>query len=319
MVQLVRIYVLHLILSFCTATAIYAKHEVLVIPKGEKATFWALVSEGAMKAGRTLGVEVTVRAPFSENHHDAQLHIIEYGIKQKVDAIVLAPNHESATAPALKHAVEKGIKVVLVDSDMTSSYHTCVIASNNAIAGKMAADHLAALIGNSGKVILARHIKGHASTQKREQSFLETLVSEYPQIQVVADPYVGASMGEAYRTMSYLLRDQPDVKGIFSVGEEASLGILRALNEGRYTSEIKFIGFDFNVTVREALFSNGMDATILQNPFQMGYMGVEIANRLILEEKVEPLLYTDMLLVSKENMFTPEVQRIIRYYLEPKE
>lgn len=319
MLQQVRIYLLHLLLSLCTATTIYANHEVLVIPKGEKATFWTLVSEGAMKAGKALGVEVTVRAPFAEDQHDAQVLIIEYGIQQKVDAIVLAPNHESATALALKKAVEKGIKVVLIDSDMTTSHHACVVKSNNAIAGKMAADHLAALIGQSGKVILARHIQGHASTQKREQSFLQTLVSEYPQIQVVAAPFVGASKGEAYRMIKELLRDHPDVQGIFSVGEEASLGILRALNEGQYTSKIKFIGFDFNAAIREALFSNGMDATILQNPFQMGYMGVEMANKLILEEKVKPLLYTDMLLVSKESMFTPEVQHILRHYLEPKE
>ena len=182
----------------------------------------------------------------------------------------------------------------------------------------MAADYIAFLLGNSGKVILARHIEGHNSTMEREKVFLDTLASNYSQIAVVADPYVGASKGKAYHAVSTLLREQ-QVDAIFCDSEEASLGILLALSEKPGRNKPKFIGFDFNETIREAILSGEMSGTFVQNPYQMGYQGVTSAHRLLNSEEVAANTFTEVLLITSKNIESMEVQKVVKQYLSPQE
>ncbi len=165
---------------FIVSSTVCADVHVLVIPKNAKSAFWSIVDKGAQQAGIDLGIHVTWRGPGSEDQRDAQVRIIEYGLRKKYDAIVLAPNHTNVAAQALKKAVENGIKIVLIDSDMAAGYHDCLVESDNYKAGQTAADHLAVLVGGDGRVILVRHNKNNASTNDREQGFLDTIKSRYP-------------------------------------------------------------------------------------------------------------------------------------------
>lgn len=296
---------------FFISTIVSADVKVLVIPKGLKASYWKSVNRGAQQAGMDLGVDVTFRGPVAEDQHEAQTRIIVYGIKKKYDAIVLAPNHVSMTGPALERAVAAGIKVVLIDSDMDTRYHSSFIESDNYRAGQTAAAHMASLIDGAGRVFLARHIENHASTHAREQGFLDTIQSFYPQMHVVAAPYVGESTGDAYHAVLDFMGRSSGPDAIFSVGEEASLGILRALERTGFQRKIKFIGFDFNPTLKDAILNQKMDASIVQNPFQMGYLAVKTACQLIQNKGVPTKIHTDTMLINAANFQSEKVQAFI--------
>ena len=55
-----------------------------------------------------------------------------------------------------------------------------------------------------------------------------------------------------------------------------------------------------------------MDALIVQNPFAMGYLGVEKAAALISGESLESgEIYTDVTTVTKQNLFDDDIQKIL--------
>lgn len=232
--NLISISVANLMVLFFVSTTVLADVKVLVIPKGSKAAFWGKVCEGAQQAGVDLAIRVTLRGPYTEDQHTAQIEIIEYGIRQNYNAIVLASTH-------------------------------------------------------------AR----------------ERVKSQYPQVNVIADPYMGASVGSAYRIMLNFIDRFSTIDAIISVGEEATLGILRALESRGLQGKIKLIGFDFNTTIGNAILNHEMDATIAQNPFQIGYLGMKTACQLIQNEAVPPKIYTDTTLITTKNYQTPNVQTII--------
>lgn len=303
-----------LIILILFPEAACADGRVLFIPKGGQASFWDIMRAGALQAGKDLGLEVVVRGPSGEHRHNDQGRIIEYGIRDKFDVIVLAPNHESATAAVLERAVAEGIGLVLVDSGMQSDLHSTLIQSDNAASGRMAADYLAGLINNEGKVILARHIDGHASTRKREDAFRRTLESAYPEIEIVADPFIGASMGEAYRVVADILEREESVSAIFSDNEEATRGILQVITEKGLADRPRFIGFDYNPAIYRALLGGYIDATFIQNPYRMGYVGVSTALQLIQGRKVPKRIFTEISLVTRENIESPEIRELINLY-----
>ena len=287
---------------------------MLVIPKGSKANFWNVVGKGAQQAGEDLGISITYRGPYKEDRHLAQTKIIEYGISQNYDAIVLAPNHVDMASHVLGKAVAGGIKVVLIDSSMSSHHHSSLVESDNYKAGQMAAAHIAALVDQEGKVVLARHLKNHASTHERENGFLDTIKSRYPRITIVAAPYIGPSLGSAYHNMSKLIDRISGIDAIFCVGEEITLGTLRAAKDRGIQKEIKFVGFDFNAMIRSAILNHEMEAAIVQDPFKIGYLGVKTAHQLVQGRTVPEKIYTDTVLVTAENYNSDRVQNILYTY-----
>ena len=309
-------YIIRIILVLLTvplnfSSIVLAEIKVLVIPKNAESAYWNIVDRGAQQAGDDLGVRITWRGPGSEDQRDAQIKIIEYGIRQHFDAIVLAPNHTDVAAPALKEAAENGINIVLIDSNMTSGDHACLVESDNYKAGQTAADHLAVLVGDKGRVILVRHIEDNASTGDREQGFLDTIKSHYPGLEIVADPYVGPTIGSAYHTMSSLLDDESAIDALFSVNGMITQGTLQALESKGLLGKVKFIGFDLNLMIMDAIIYHDMDATIVQDPFQIGYKGVKVAYQLILHEKVPKKILTDTMLITTENYQTDKVKEFL--------
>jgi ribose transport system substrate-binding protein len=320
MIHFTRICALHILFILFFTTHVWGRTKILVIPKGTQATYWQSVVAGARQAGEDLGVEVTIRAPFTETQHESQLRIIDFGIRQGFKAIVLAPNHKELVVPALEKAAAQGIKIVLIDSGTHSSYHAPLICSDNYAAGKMAANYIASQIGDSGKIILVRHMSGHLSTSNREQAFIDTIGTDHPGLKIVEDPYVGSSQGEAYHRILEILKQVRDVDGIFAVGEEVTLGTLRALEDSEnkmVQRDIMVIGFDLNTIILNALRDHTLRATILQNPERIGYLGVETASRLIQGEVVPDQIYTELMLITDENIDTDQAQEAVGRYFRP--
>ena len=62
-----------------------------------------------------------------------------------------------------------------------------------------------------------------------------------------------------------------------------------------------------------------VDALVVQNPYAIGYLGVETAYRLLNGQKLpSPEIDTSTMLVTRENMYTEESQRILFSFDEIK-
>ena len=68
-----------------------------------------------------------------------------------------------------------------------------------------------------------------------------------------------------------------------------------------------------NVATVDGLQDGSVDALIVQNPYAMGYLGVESAYHLLsgLESEVEKVVDTSTLTVDRENMFTVDGQKAL--------
>ena len=75
---------------------------------------------------------------------------------------------------------------------------------------------------------------------------------------------------------------------------------------------MRAVGFDSNITSVSMLETGEMDALIVQNPFAMGYLGVQKAAELISGEPTDGnTLYTTVTTVTKENLFDADIQKIL--------
>ena len=295
-----------------TATA-GAPLKIAVIPKGATHVFWKNVHAGAAKAAQELGnVEIIWQGPQKEDDRQMQIQLMQNFISRRVDGIVLAPLDDRSLVPPVKAALSRKIPVVIFDSDLASKEYASFVASDNFAGGKLGAQRLAEIMSAQGKVILLRYSEGSASTTAREEGFLAGIKEYAPQIELVStNQYAGSTMEKAFQVSQNLLNRYTDVDGIYCVNESATQGMLRALQTANRAGKVKLVGFDSNETLVAALRAGTLHGIAVQDPFNMGYLGVKTAVAVIRGEAFEKRIDTGITMVTPDNMNEPRIQELL--------
>ncbi len=290
---------------------------IAVIPKGTTHEFWKSIHAGAVKAAEELGAEIIWKGPLKEDDRDEQIKVVEDMTNRGVDGIVLAPLDDTALRLPVEEAVRKEIPVVIIDSGLKSEDYTSFVATDNHHGGELAGEHMGELLGGKGKVVMLRYAEGSASTMEREQGFLDA-IAKFDGIEVVSsNQYGGATTESAQKAGENLLAplktgDGLSIDGIFCPNESTTFGMLRALQDSRLAGTVKFIGFDSSEKLVTALEAGELDALILQDPMNMGYLGVKTMAQHLKGETVEARISTGENLVTPENMNEEKMQALLK-------
>ncbi|HEY3241737.1 MAG TPA: substrate-binding domain-containing protein [Phycisphaerae bacterium] len=289
-------------------------YTIAVIPKGTTHVFWKSVEAGARQAADDLKVEMLWKGPLKENDRAQQIQVMQQFISQKVSAIALAPLDSKALVGPVKDAMKEKIPVVIYDSALDGQPGTdfvSYIATNNKLGGQLGGDHLAKLLGGKGKVVLLRYQVGSASTEEREAGFMEA-TKKNPGITIISENrYAGATSGEA-KTQALNMMDQiRQADGVFCPNESSTMGMLLALKQEGLAGKIKFVGFDSSEPLVSALKAGEIHGLVVQNPRKMGYKAVETLVKHLKGEPIETTIDTGVVLVTRDNMETPEVKPLI--------
>src|SRR2546423_6064048 len=294
------------------------KLTIAVIPKGTSHEFWKSIHAGAVKAQRELStngaeVEIIWKGPLREDDREQQIQVVEGFTSQGVNGIVLAPLDSRALARPVEEAKTAGVPAVIIDSALESNSIVSFVATDNRKGGTLGADRLGELLGGKGKVILLRYAEGSASTEEREAGFLQEMKQKFPNIELIStDQYAGATRDTAKRASENLLnRFGDDVQGIFCPNESTTAGMLSALQDAGKAGKVMFVGFDTSQSFIDAMRAKQLHGIVVQNPFNMGYLGVRTMVESLQGKMVDKRIDTGVTMITPENLDAPETQALL--------
>ena len=150
----------------------------------------------------------------------------------------------------------------------------------------------------------------------REEGFLEA-VKKHPGLEVVSDnQYAGPTTESAYSASESLLLAKKasagGISGVFAPNESTTFGMLLALEKASLAGKVKFVGFDASDKLVQAVRAGQIDALVLQNPFNMGYLSVKAMVSHLRGTKVEARTDTGAQLVDKANLEQPEIRELVK-------
>ncbi|MDP0381618.1 ABC transporter substrate-binding protein [Glaesserella parasuis] len=301
-------------LSTLFAGSAWAKSdEIAVIVKSANSTFWQNVRKGAETAGADLGgkYKVTFQGPESETAIDAQVNMVDNAVNRGVAGIVLAASDPVALVPAVRKAYESGIPVVLIDSGLNSDgkYYQSFLATDNRAAGKLAAEKLLAKV-KGGKVAVMSFTQGAASAIERTGGFIDEVKSK-ADYKIVGPYYSNSEMVTALNQTEDVLGSNPDIAAIFGANEPTAVGMARAVKQKGFAGKIVAVGFDGNSDLQNFVRDGTLDGIVVQSSYQMGYTGVDTIGKLIKGEKVEKVIDTGVVYVTKENIDSEEAKAVL--------
>lgn len=210
---------------------------------------------------------------------------------------------------ALAKVRSAGIRLVVINTliDMTP---TPVIVSNDHLeAGRLAGE--ATLIATQGipSVAILSDYEDSKMSDERLAGLQDALKNYKDSVQGVY--YVNNSEEKAYRIAEKLLASDITFNTFITLNESATLGVAKVLQEQKKAGQINLIGFDSTVDEIQLLESGTLKAAVIQKPFNMGYLGVKTALKLIDGKKTDSITYIESNVITKENMYTAENQKLL--------
>ena len=289
--------------------------KIAVVPKGTNHEFWKSIHGGAVKAELELpGIQVLWKGPLNEDDRQGQIDVVENFINSGVDGIAIAPLDDRALIRPIRDAKNAGIPVVIMDSGLQAQACTdyaSFVATDNYVGGQKGGRMLARLLGGKGNVLMMPYQIGSASTEKREQGFLDVM-AEHPDIRIVSkDQYSGSGGDDAQNKGEGLLQKYTELDGIFCPNESTTFGMLLALREAKKAGKITFVGFDSSDKLNTALGQGDIHGLVVQDPLNMGYVAVKTLVAYLRGEEVKTRIDTGSDVATPQNLNEERIKELL--------
>ncbi|MCW2569245.1 MAG: sugar transporter [Mycobacterium sp.] len=290
-----------------------AGKRVDVIIKASNSSFWQTMLAGADRAQRDYGIQVSRFGPTSEEDIPQQITLVENAVSRGVDAVVLAPNNSSALNAAIQAARKAGIKVVVVDTQVTTEHDGFIGTDNEKAAeqaGRRMCDLTKAAGKTSGNVLIESSIAGLQVLQDRERGF-RTGMQGCPGLKITNPRYNGNDINTAANQVGDVLTADPSLVGVFAANNTSGVGAARAVKDNNAAGRVTVVSFDTDPQQVAALGDGSIDTLVVQNPYFFGYQGVLEAAASAGGTKAPPNLDPGAVLADKSNMTKPEVAQLL--------
>lgn len=265
---------------------------------GNANPFWESVKQGALAAGIDYGVTVLVGEPIGESDVPSQINVVEDAITQGVAGISIAPANPESLGTFLQEAMDLGIEVVNIDTASDNEGVT-FIGTNNEVGAAEAGKYLCENLSAGDTVAILQGVMTQVTGQQRAEGSKAALTE--CGLDIVAEISAEWVVDKGQAAMEDILVRNPDLKGLFASNDNMAIGALVAIEAVDMTGDIVIVGFDATSDAADAILAGTMDATIAQNPFNMGYLGIESLITLINGGTLEPVIDTGTVVVTAEN------------------
>jgi ribose transport system substrate-binding protein len=294
-----------------TGTARAEEPYVALISKGFQHQFWQAVKQGAEDAGKQYHVKVTFEGPETEAMVDKQIDMLSAALARRPSAIGIAALDSKAAIPLLRKAQEEKMPVIAFDSGVDSNIPLTTAATDNKAAAGLAADKLAALIGNEGEVAVVAHDQTSRTGIDRRDGFLAQIKAKHPNIKIVDVQYGGGDQLKSTDLTKALITAHPHLKGIFGTNEGSAIGVVNGVREMKMTGKVIIVGFDAGQKQIDAIKNGDEAGAITQNPIGIGYKTVEAAVKALKGEKLPKVIDTGFYWYDKTNIDDPKIAALL--------
>ncbi len=265
---------------------------IIILTNGPS-PYWVACAKGAEDASKELKFE-EAGYKFEIQQNDlsdkGQIDKLKnYATEMDIAAVAISVTDDKN--PAIVDAMEKlrdtGVKVITIDSDIDRAKYrkarAAYIGTDNVIAGRELGKAAKALVNGKGEYMAFVGLKGASNAQGRIKGFDEGAGTGIKRLQYLEDK----SSDKAAQTVSGILTPSIDnppnlLLGIWSYNTPA---IVETVEKLGLRDQVTVVGFDAEPYTITLIDDKKVDALLVQNPYQMGYVGMKLLKAMVEEDQ----------------------------------
>jgi ribose transport system substrate-binding protein len=289
-----------------------ANYKITLVVGQNNDPFFVTMAKGASDEAKKLGVTFDWQGPTNYDP-SLQIPILDSVLAKKPDFLIESPTDANALVAPLKQFAEAGIPVLNVDTDVSdTSVRIGLITSDNKIGGKLAAQELAKILNNTGKVALLCVPPGITTGADRKAGFEAEIKTISGITYVGSQIYNGSDVTDATRVMNAILTATPDLSGVVACDGIAGLGAATAIKSAGKAGDVKLVSFDAGPDLVAALKDGTISALMIQRSADIGAMAVDDAVRYLNgDHNIPQETLVPYVVGTPDNIDTPDVQKYL--------
>ena len=278
-----KLFALVLVLAMVlTCAALAEDYTVYLITMDLEDMHWVSVDEGcqaavaeANEAG--MNIRYVWSGPTTAKNDAAQIECINNAFADNADVILLASNGPDTEVTLIEQCNADGVKFIYVDSPANSDVALQTLATDNTAAGKLAGETLLNALTEAGvtegKIGIVNVNAATVSTQQRATGFHQAF--EGTAFEILEDVYTDGDAARSQEAATNFITD--GCVALFGANEGCTVGVGNAIKAEGEGCAVKAVGFDKSDAILNLVADGYLVATTAQNPYNMGYYGIQTA------------------------------------------
>jgi len=280
----------------------------ILMPRHDSETYWEEVEEGAnhcTDVRRDFHIRVNLKYYNrfdSRSFEKAAREILE----RRPDGVVVVPAALAVTQSFTDSLHAEGIPFILLDSYMPDLKPLSFFGQDSFQSGYFAARMLMLIASRENEIMLMRQVKdgvlGSKQQDNREVGFRHYMHEHFPHV-VIAELNLQMEGERAGYddVLETFFKDHPHVHHCITMSSKAHIVGEFLLKTRR--RDVQIMGYDMVEKNAECLRRGSISFLIAQHAFMQGYNCVDTLFRaIILKQKVEPVNYMPIELLTRENV-----------------
>ncbi|RDW20718.1 sugar-binding protein [Oceanobacillus chungangensis] len=277
----------------------YTYHFALIAEESEN-EYWRLIEQGARQAAEENAIFLEYVAP-KRADNEQLLRLMDRLIAAKVDGIITQGVEGERFVDLVHKAVERGIPVITIDTDVKSSERNAYVGTDNFYAGQLAGR---TIIENTTGEQYVGIVTGRLDAINQQQRIegLKQEIASHPRIEIVALMESNITRIGATQATYELLKKHPEINALVGTSSLDGIGMVKGLEEIAPNKEVYITAFDVLPRTLDLIRSNKIDATIAQYPIEMGSKSVEVMIELQEQVLLNKEVFTETRILEKDDV-----------------
>jgi len=284
---------------------------IAVIPRTCGTPLWESEHAGAAAVARTSGLEIYWNAPMQDDDIQTQISLVESVRKRGFAGLIVSPIKSLPMRTPIQRILTLGMPVVVVGTELGIPPGTSLgyVLNDEVVGGEMAARRVGAILHGQGSIAILGINPELTSNISRQRSFENKLASEFPGIHVVARRFGFSSVPQEQQVAEALMQSASPLDAIIALSLTSTRGAYYAIEEFGKEGQIKLVGFDQDLL--PPIRTGGIDSVVSENTYEMGRIAMAMMNRQLRRGSGNSREVVPPLLLTRENIDSPEIQRML--------
>jgi ribose transport system substrate-binding protein len=241
---------------------------IAYMPPATEFPYYLAIGEGIKAKASEVSAETFMLAPQSGADIEGQIGMLQDVLTQGVDGIILSTHDEKAAAPLVRQAVDSGIALVIVNSDIAdfpTPVHGVVGYQQRKGTNKIG-DYAIEMVDGQAKIGVIEGLPGYHS-KERVGGFLDAIEGEQG-MDVVESLPGDWNVEGGNRAGMDMLQAHPEINMIFAANDYMAIGANKAAEDLGH--DVIVLGNDGDTQALEEIYAGEWEATVNTTPFEMG-------------------------------------------------
>lgn len=247
--------------------------KITVLPKNLGNPYFETSNKGAEAAAGEIGATTELVGP-AEAAADAQVQYIETATQQKVSAIALSANDQTALCDSVAAAQAAGVKVVTFDSDAPGCRDLFVNQATSEGIAKVLVEMAVEQSGGSGEVAVLSATANATNQNAWIDAMKTALAADHPDVKLVEVVYGDDQDQKSFDETQALLQKYPNLKVIVAPTTVGIAAAARYVSTSDAKGKVMVTGLGTPNDMRAYVKDGTVKEFALWNPEDLGYLTV---------------------------------------------